>query len=126
MVYYNVILRYGLDEFLKSCSEVGVDGVIIPDLPYDEAKELIALSRKRRVDTIFLAAPTSTTERISRISENSKGFIYYVSLTGVTGLRSSLPAEVVSNVRLIKSMTYKPVAVGFGISSVEQARHIAG
>lgn len=125
MTYYNVILKYGVPDFMASCSGAGVDGVIVPDLPYDEARELIALGRKHRISTIFLAAPTSTSDRLLKIAENSRGFIYYVSLTGVTGARRDLPPEVVSNVRMIKSITDKPVAVGFGISNVEQARRIA-
>lgn len=125
MTYYNVILQYGVADFMASCHEAGVDGVIVPDLPYDEAGELIALGKKHNVSTIFLAAPTSTTQRLSKIAEKSTGFIYYVSLTGVTGTRRKLPLEVVSNVRMLKSMTNKPVAVGFGISNLSQARHVA-
>lgn len=125
MTYYNPVLKYGIGSFIKDCASVGVDGVIIPDLPYDEAKDIIILARKSGVSTIFLAAPTSTRERLRRITDNSTGFIYYVSLTGVTGARKSLPAEVSSNVRRIKSLTKKPVAVGFGVSNPQQARRIA-
>lgn len=125
MTYYNPVFKYGLVSFFKSCASAGVDGVIIPDLPYEEAKDLIALGKKYKIATIFLAAPTSTRERIKNIAKVSTGFIYYVSLTGVTGERTKLPREVVSNVRSIKKMTDKPVAVGFGISSPDQARQIA-
>jgi len=125
MTYYNPVLRYGLSEFVKSCKRTGVDGVILPDLPCEEAGELIKLGRKAGIATIFLAAPTSTRKSLKTIAKNSRGFIYYVSLTGVTGARSSLPPEIASNVKLIKSMTDKPVAVGFGVSRPEQARHIA-
>lgn len=124
MTYYNPVLRYGIEKFMKSCKRTGVDGVIIPDLPCEEAKDLIRCARKEKIATIFLAAPTSTRERIKNITNNSTGFIYYVSLAGVTGVRKSLPAEVASNVRIIKSMTKKPVAVGFGISNPHQARDI--
>jgi len=125
MTYYNPVLRYGIEKFVKSCRYNGVDGVIIPDLPYEEAKDLIRCAKKEKVATIFLAAPTSTRKRTKDIIKNSTGFIYYVSLTGVTGARRELPPEVTSNVRAIKSMTRKPVAVGFGISSSGQARDIA-
>lgn len=125
MTYYNPVLRYGVENFFRDCTRSGVDGVIVPDLPCEEAKDLVRSARKKGVATIFLAAPTSTRPRIRDIAKNSSGFIYYVSLTGVTGARSSLPEEVVSNVKLIKSMTDKAVAVGFGVSTLSQAREIA-
>ena len=102
-----------------------MDGVIIPDLPPEEAKELIRFAKDKDISTIFLAAPTSIRKRIKMIAEKSTGFVYYVSLTGVTGARRELPLKVRSNVRMIKSMTNKPVAVGFGISNPKQARDIA-
>ncbi|MDP3730305.1 MAG: tryptophan synthase subunit alpha [Candidatus Omnitrophota bacterium] len=125
MTYYNPVLRYGVEKFIKSCKYDGVDGVIIPDLPYEEAKDLVQGAGREGVATIFLAAPTSTRSRLKNIVNNSTGFIYYVSLTGVTGARSELPPEAASNVRLIRSMTKKPVAVGFGISGERQAHDIA-
>jgi tryptophan synthase alpha chain len=125
MTYYNPVLKYGVDRFLKSCGACGVDGCIIPDLPVEEAKDLIRLSKKYGVAAIFLAAPTSTKGRLKMIAKSSSGFIYYVSLTGVTGSRKKLPAEIAANVRSIKSMTAKPVAVGFGVSTPEQAREVA-
>lgn len=125
MTYYNPVLRYGIQNFIKSCKIAGVDGVIIPDLPVEEARDLIKTAKREHIATIFLAAPTSTKARIKNIVKNSAGFIYYVSLTGVTGARRKLPAEVTSKVRLIRSMTKKPVAVGFGISNAGQARDIA-
>lgn len=125
MTYYNPVLRYGLKNFIKSCKKTGVDGFIVPDLPYEEARDLVMASKKARLAAIFLAAPTSTRARIRNIVKNSTGFIYYVSLTGVTGARKDLPAEIASNVRMIKSMTKKVVAVGFGVSSAGQAGEIA-
>ena len=125
MTYYNPILKHGVEKFVKSCKYNGVDGAIIPDLPFEEAGDLIRCARREKVATIFLAAPTSTRKRIKDIVKNSTGFIYYVSLTGVTGARRKLPPEVVSNVWTIKSTTRKPVAVGFGISAPGQARSIA-
>jgi len=125
MTYYNPVLRYGLDAFFKDCRRTGVDGVIVPDLPCEEARDLIRSGRSAGTATIFLVAPTSTLQRIREIAKNSKGFIYYVSLTGVTGARAKLPSDVLSNLRRIKSMTAKPVAVGFGISQAAQAVSLA-
>lgn len=126
MTYYNPVLRYGLEEFFASCRKCGVDGVIVPDLPCEEASDLIKFARLEKVATIFLAAPTSTSERIRDIAKKSKGFIYYVSLTGVTGARRELPKDIASRIRSIRSVTDKPVAVGFGVSNPEQASRIAG
>jgi tryptophan synthase alpha chain len=125
MTYYNPVLRYGIAAFIRDCARIGVDGVIIPDLPYEEAGDLIRFGKKSGIATIFLAAPTSTRRRIKDIAKNSTGFIYYVSLTGVTGARKKLPSEVVAKVKSIKLITRKPVAVGFGISLPGQARDIA-
>ena len=125
MTYFNPVLRYGIGNFIRDCKRNDVDGVIIPDLPVEEAKSLIGYAKKAGIAAIFLSAPTSTLPRIKNIVKNSTGFIYYVSLTGVTGARAKLPAEVISKVKLIKSNTKKPVAVGFGVSNKEQARGIA-
>ena len=125
MTYYNPVLKYGIGNFIRDCKRNGVDGVIVPDLPFEEAKDLMHSAKKSGVAVIFLAAPTSTRKRITAIVNNSSGFIYYVSLTGVTGARRKLPSEVISNVCRIKSMTKKPVAVGFGISNPVQAHDIA-
>lgn len=125
MGYYNPVLKYGLKKFISDCVRGGVDGVIIPDLPPDEADQLIAAAKKEDFATIFLLSPTSTPERIKLVSKKSRGFIYYVSLTGITGARASLPKELVSRVRLIKRYSGKPVCVGFGVSRPEQVREIA-
>lgn len=125
MTYYNPVLRYGIDDFIMDCRKSGVDGVIVPDLPFEEAGDLIKLSKEHGIATIFLVAPTSTRGRTANIVKRSSGFIYYVSLTGVTGARVKLPPEVMSNIRAIKSMTDKPVAVGFGISTPAQARKVS-
>ena len=125
MTYYNPVFRFGPEKFFNECRKAGVDGVIIPDLSIEEAGETIILGRKNKVATIFLAAPTSPRARIKKIALKSTGFIYYVSLTGVTGTRKKLPPEVLANVRAIKTVTDKPVAVGFGISDAKQARLVA-
>jgi tryptophan synthase alpha chain len=125
MTYYNPILRFGLEPFFAECRRSGVDGVIVPDLPHDEAAPLVRAARRRGVHTIFLAAPTSTGKRIRRIAAMSRGFIYYVSLTGVTGARRALASDLRSNLKRIKAVTGKPVAVGFGVSGAAQARAVA-
>lgn len=124
MGYYNPILKYGIKKFVSDCSENGVDGVIIPDLPPEESKDLIRAARKVMFATIFLLSPTSTAKRIKLISGNSRGFIYYVSLIGITGARASLPAELTNRVRLIKRHSKLPVCVGFGVSSPGQVRQV--
>lgn len=126
MTYYNPVMQYGVREFFAGCKENGVDGVIIPDLPVEESGDVVRFGRRYKIATIFLAAPTSGRKRIAYIAKYSKGFIYYVSLTGVTGARRSLPGELSSKVRKIKSLTGMPVAVGFGVSTAAQAKGVAG
>lgn len=125
MTYYNPIYKYGIENFIADSKKSGIDGVIIPDLPEEESEDLIKQSRKRDFSVIFLAAPTSTKERLKKIAQKSKGFIYYVSLTGVTGARRGLSKDIFANVKKIKQFTDKPVCVGFGVSSPSQARRIS-
>jgi tryptophan synthase alpha chain len=125
MTYYNPIHRYGLKEFAVHAKEAGVDGLIVPDLPYEEGEELYALAKDEGLETILFVAPTSTTERIKKTAELSTGFIYCVSLTGVTGPRDDLQTGVRELISRIKDCTDKPVALGFGISHPEQARRAA-
>jgi len=125
MTYFNPVLKYGIEKCVRDCARAGVDGVIIPDLPYEEAGELIKYSRQKDFATIFLLAPTSRPERVRGAARASIGFIYYVSLTGVTGARTVLPPELVSRCRMIKSFTTKPLCVGFGVSTPRQAKEIA-
>ncbi|OIO37534.1 MAG: tryptophan synthase subunit alpha [Candidatus Omnitrophica bacterium CG1_02_49_10] len=125
MPYYNTVLRYGVKRFVKEASAAGVDGVIVPDLPVEEAGELMSEARRRRLATIFLVAPTTTRERIRHIAKASSGFIYYVSLTGVTGARKSLPKDIISSIKAVKRLSAKPVCVGFGISTPEQVRDMS-
>ncbi|MFA6355959.1 MAG: tryptophan synthase subunit alpha [Candidatus Omnitrophota bacterium] len=124
MGYYNPILKYGINKFISDCAKNGVDGAIIPDLPPEESGELVSAARKKGFATIFLLSPTSTAARIKLISKYSRGFIYYVSLTGITGARSSLPGGLASRVRLIKRHSKLPVCVGFGVSNPAQVRQI--
>jgi tryptophan synthase alpha chain len=125
MTYYNPVYRYGVKKFVRDAAASGVDGVIVPDLPPEEAGELLARSKKEGFDNIFLLSPTSSRGRIKTVGRASKGFIYYVSLTGVTGARRQLPSEIVRNVKNIKKITGKPVCVGFGVSTPAQAKAIA-
>lgn len=125
MTYYNPIYKYGVKRFVKDGKNSGVDGVIVPDLPPEEATELIVASKRNEFDTIFLAAPTSTGDRIRLIAQKSTGFIYYVSLTGVTGARKKLPAHIREHIREIKRISSKPVCVGFGISNSQQVRDLS-
>ncbi|MFC1703833.1 tryptophan synthase subunit alpha [Candidatus Omnitrophota bacterium] len=122
MTYYNPVFKFGEKRFITQASRAGVDGVIIPDLPPEEAKDIICETRKYNIATIFFLSPTSTRGRISMITKASTGFIYYVSLTGVTGARKAISGDIVKNIRLIKRSTRKPVCVGFGIST---SRHVA-
>jgi len=125
MTYYNPILKYGVKSFIKDAKESGVDGVIVPDLPIEESGELIDIAEAEDFSLILLAAPTSTDDRLKAIAKRSKGFIYYVSLTGVTGARKDMAADLANNVKRIKRFTNKPVCVGFGVSTPDQAREVA-
>lgn len=124
MGYYNPILRYGVARFVDDACAAGADGVIVPDLPVEEAEELRAAAGEKFA-TVFLAAPTSRDERLRKIGEATRGFLYLVSLTGVTGVRSGLPQGLADFVRRTRTVTDKPLCVGFGISSAENARRVA-
>ncbi len=125
MTYYNIVLRYGFGRFIKDSKACGVEGLIIPDMPAEESKELSKAARGLDFSNILLASPTSSPNRLRKIADMSKGFIYYVSLKGVTGARSSLPKDVALKVKSIKRMTGKPVCVGFGVSDKTQALKIS-
>ena len=125
MSYYNPIFCLGDKHFVDEAVAVGVDGVIIPDLPLEEAKEFILYANKKGLTNICFVAPTSSSARIKEISKKAKGFIYYVSLTGVTGKRKNLSADLKVNLAKIKKLTSLPVCVGFGISSAYQAQEVS-
>ena len=124
MTYYNPVFCFREDRFMKEAMASGVDGVIVPDLPPEEAKDLIRQSRKYGLDLVFFLSPTSTQSRVRYISRVSRGFIYYVSLTGVTGARKELPADLVKNLMTIRRLSRLPVCVGFGISTPGQVRQV--
>lgn len=124
MTYYNPVYVYGVKRFVKDAVCRGVDGVIVPDLPPEEGGELIKEARRFDLANIFLLAPTSTKDRIRKVIQKGSGFIYYASLTGVTGERNALPRDLYKKLKAIKSLTRKPVAVGFGVSRQSQIKAI--
>lgn len=124
MGYYNPILKYGVNEFIKDALANGADGAIVPDLPVEEAADFIKQAKKKKFATIFLVSPTSTKNKMKEIAKKSTGFVYYVSLTGVTGARESLPSKIKQDVKTLKRFTKKPVCVGFGISKPQQVKDI--
>lgn len=126
MTYYNPIFKYGEERFANDASFSGVDGIIVPDLPPDEASGLISCCREKGIDTVFLLAPTSTGDRIAKVAKSSSGFIYYVSITGITGAKLSIDPAIQSHIMQIRKVTDKPIAVGFGISSPEEASVVSG
>ena len=123
--YWNPILRFGLERFCDAAAEAGVDGALVTDLPVEEAGEYLAHMRRRELATIFLAAPTSTDQRLRTIAEASTGFLYAVSRTGVTGPRRELATDARRLVKRLRRYTRLPIAVGFGISTAEQVREVA-
>jgi len=125
MTYYNPVFHYGEAAFIRDAKKAGVDGLIFPDLPPQEAPDLRRLAQQANIAMVFLLAPTTTKERIKPIAQASSGFIYYVSLAGVTGERKALSKNIYENVRAAKCLTHKPVCVGFGISTPAQAKSVA-
>ena len=125
MTYFNPVFSYGLEKFCTACAGCGISGLIIPDLPPDEGSELEAVSQRQGLDLIYLLAPTSTEERIRLAAERSRGFIYLVSVTGVTGARDRLPADLEAFVTRVRKIATQPLCVGFGISTPQQASQIA-
>lgn len=124
MTYYNPIFCFGEERFIRKAKESGVDGVMVPDLPPEEGRPFIKCADNSGLDVICFLSPTSSLKRIKFISKVSRGFIYYVSLTGVTGMRKNLPQDLVNNLRKIKKYTCKPICVGFGISNPLQVKQI--
>lgn len=120
LTYLNPVFTYGYEKFFKRCTQVGISGIIIPDLPYEEKEELVSVSGKYGVDYISLIAPTSE-ERIQKIAKEATGYIYVVSSLGVTGIRSKITTDIGKIVDNIRKVTDVPVAVGFGINTPEQA-----
>jgi tryptophan synthase alpha chain len=118
--YFNPVLQFGLERFCAAAADIGIDGALITDLPVEEASEYMRCMRARNLMTIFLAAPTSTDQRLKRIADSSRGFVYAVSRTGVTGARDDLRQDARDLVSRLRRWTSSPIAVGFGISNAQQ------
>ncbi len=124
MTYINPVYTYGAERFLKRCEECSLAGLIVPDLPFEERNELLPLCREYGVTLVSMVAPTSN-ERITQIASQAEGFVYCVSSMGVTGVRSEITTNISQMVSLVKKVTDTPCAIGFGISTPEQARAMA-
>ena len=124
MTYCNPVHQFGLEAFVKRCTEVGIDGALITDLPPEEAETYRRLMHEVGLDTVFLLAPTSRDERIKLVTDAASGFVYYVSRAGVTGEQQAVADTLAPMVERIRKFTEKPLAVGFGISNPEQAAHV--
>ncbi len=126
MISYSVVYRYGCDSFLRDARSAGFDGLILPDLPPPEAQSICDKVRAAGLDTILLVAPTTSPKRRAEIVRLCSGFVYYLSISGITGERDRLPADLESNVRELHDLTDVPVCVGFGIAKPEHVKHLAG
>jgi len=124
MTYANVVFSYGIERFVQRCAAVGMDGIILPDVPYEEKEEFASICRMYQIDFISLIAPTSN-ERIAAIADDADGFVYCVSSLGVTGTRSEITTDIAGMVSLVKHKKNISCAVGFGISTPEQAKKMA-
>lgn len=124
LTYINPVFHYGIERFCERCQKLGVDGLIVPDMPYEEKGELADVAEKYGVDVISMIAPTSQ-QRIRGIAGEGRGFLYIVSSMGVTGVRSEITTDVASIVKTVREVTDVPTAIGFGISTPEQARAMA-
>ena len=124
MTYANPVFAYGKEKFMKRCKECGIDGLIIPDTPFEERDEFLGVCEKYDVDLIAMVAPTST-DRAKTIASSAKGFLYCVSSLGVTGIRTELKNDIGDIIQLAKSVTDTPCAIGFGISTPEQAKQMS-
>ena len=125
MTYANVVFSYGAERFFTACRDIGIDGLILPDLPYEEKEEFLPLCHQYGVDLISMIAPTSE-NRIAMIAKEAEGFLYLVSSLGVTGVRSEIKTDLASIAEVVRQNTDIPCAIGFGISTPEQAKKMAG
>ncbi|PIQ69195.1 MAG: tryptophan synthase subunit alpha [Candidatus Taylorbacteria bacterium CG11_big_fil_rev_8_21_14_0_20_46_11] len=121
LVYANLVYQQGIDEFYRRAKEAGIDGVLVPDVPVEEAKPFMKSAKAHRIDPIFLVAQTTTPERLKKILKHAKGFLYLVSVLGVTGARTDFSDTTTQFISSIRAQTTLPCAVGFGIKTREQA-----
>ncbi|HOK55823.1 MAG TPA: tryptophan synthase subunit alpha [bacterium] len=124
MTYFNPVYRYGIEKFADRCVECGVSGLIIPDLPYEESFEIKEILKKREMNLIYFLTPFTSEKRMKKITRMANGFIYFISVAGVTGQRDSLNPEIIDVIKKVKSLKEIPVALGFGISTKEQIKQI--
>lgn len=124
-VYYNILHRYGIERWITDCATVGVDGLLVLDLPPEESGDYETQMVKAGLSVIYLMAPTTTIDRMELIAKGASGFIYYVSREGVTGMQNQVATNIGTMTARIRAHTDLPIAVGFGISNPEQARHVA-
>ena len=124
MTYANVVFGYGAEKFISTCAEIGIDGLILPDVPFEEKNEFLPICRKFGVDLISMIAPTSE-NRIAKISREAEGFLYIVSSLGVTGTRSEITTDLAPMIKIVRENTKIPCAIGFGISTTEQAKKMS-
>lgn len=124
MTYANVVFSYGAERFISTCKDIGIDGLILPDLPYEEKEEFLSICHKYGVNLVSLIAPTSE-NRIAMIAKEAEGFLYIVSSLGVTGTRSEIKTDLASIVKVVRQNTSIPCAIGFGISTPQQAKKMA-
>lgn len=124
MTYVNVVLSYGAERFISTCHDIGIDGLILPDLPFEEKTDFLDICRKYDVDLISFIAPTSE-NRIAMIAKEAEGFLYIVSSLGVTGTRTEIKTDLKSIVEIVRMNTHVPCAIGFGISTPEQAKQMS-
>ena len=124
MTYANVVFSYGAEKFISTCAEIGIDGLILPDVPFEEKEEFLPTCKKYGVDLISMIAPTSE-DRIAEIASAAEGFVYIVSSLGVTGVRSEIKTDLTSIVAAVRANTKIPCAIGFGISTPTQAKNMA-
>ena len=124
--YLNPVLQFGLDRFCAAAADAGVDGALITDLPLEEAGDYLRAMKAHKLAPVFLAAPTSTDERLRQIAKHSRGFVYAISRTGITGVRQELAGDARSLVERLRAHTRLPIAVGFGVSTPEQFSEVGG
>jgi len=126
MLSYSIVYRYGVEKFVADAKAAGFDALIIPDLPPPEAQKICALIRKGGLDTVLLVAPSTSADRRKEIANLSSGFVYYLSVAGITGERTSLPTDLAANLATMKAMTAVPLCVGFGVNTAAHVKQLAG